>query len=137
MPQDEDQQVTQVQAMRPRTVERARPPSPWQGRWEGIARAGLLVLACAFSGAVHAQFPARDLDHAVSEIIKTLVNEGRLSGQKVYVGADDFFEEENELRPPLSKILRTMCLRGAHGPPGGGGAGAGGGGAGAARAVEA
>ena len=76
-----------------------------------MVRAGLLVLACAFSSAGHAQLQARDLDHAVGELVRTLVNEGRLSGQKVYVGADDFFEEENELRPPLSKILRTMCLR--------------------------
>ena len=76
-----------------------------------MARAGLLVLACAFSSAGQAQLQARNLDHAVGELVRTLVNEGRLSGQKVYVGADDFFEEENELRPPLSKILRTMCLR--------------------------
>ena len=76
-----------------------------------MARAGLLVLACAFSSAGHAQLQARDLDHAVGKLVGTLVNEGRLTGRKVYVGADDFFEEENELRPSLSKILRTMCLR--------------------------
>ena len=76
-----------------------------------MARVGILVLACAFSSAGHAQLQAKDLDHAVGELVRTLVNEGRLPGQKVYVGADDFFEEENELRPPLSKILRTMCLR--------------------------
>ena len=76
-----------------------------------MARAGLLVLACVFSGAGYAQLQAKDLDHAVGEFVSKLVNEGRLSGQKVYVGADDFFEEENELRLPLSDILRTMSLR--------------------------
>ena len=76
-----------------------------------MVRAGFLVVACVLSMAGQAQERVRDLDHAVSEIIGTLVNEGRLSGRKVYVGADDFFEEESELRPPLSKILRTMCLR--------------------------
>ena len=76
-----------------------------------MARAGFLVVACVLSMAGQAQERVRDLDHAVSEIIGTLVNGGRLTGQKVYVGADDFFEEESELRPPLSKILRTMCLR--------------------------
>ena len=76
-----------------------------------MVRVGLLVVACVLSMDGQAQERVRDLDHAVSEIIGTLVNEGRLSGRKVYVGADDFFEEESELRPPLSKILRTMCLR--------------------------
>ena len=77
-----------------------------------MARAGLLVLACAFSGAGHAQqYAAGNLAEAVSYLVGRLVNEGRLSGQNVYVGADDFFEEENELRPPLSTILRTMSLR--------------------------
>ena len=100
-----------VQAIRPSIERRARPPRPgWEG-WEGIVRAGLLVLACALSSAGHAQLQARDLDHAVGELVRTLVNEGRLSGHRVYVGSDDFFEEENELRPPLSKILRTMSLR--------------------------
>ena len=103
--------MTQAQAIRTPTDKRALSARPSRGRWEGLARAGLLVLACAFSSAGQAQLQARDLDHAVGELVRTLVNEGRLSGQKVYVGADDFFEEENELRPPLSKILRTMCLR--------------------------
>ena len=107
-----------MQAIRSSIDKRARSPRPrwegwarWEG-WEGIARAGLLVLACAFSGAGYAQqYAARNLAESVPYLVARLVNEGQLSGQKVYVGADDFFEEENELRPPLSKILRTMCLR--------------------------
>ena len=70
------------------------------------------MLACAFPGAGHAQqYEARNLTDAVHYLVGRLVNEGRLSGQTVYAGADDFFEETNELRPPLSMTLRTMCLR--------------------------
>ena len=100
-----------MQAIRPSIEKRARPPRPWWEEWEGIARAGLLVLACVFSGAGHAQFEAGNLDSAVSYLVGELVGDRQLSGQNVYVGADDFFEEENELRPPLSKILRTMFLQ--------------------------
>ena len=101
-----------MQAIRSSAGKRAQPPRPWRGRWQGMARAGFLVLACAFASAGQAQMiQARDLDDAVSKLVGTLVNVGRLAGQAVYVGSDDFFEEENELRPPLSGILRTRCLR--------------------------
>ena len=94
-----------------RRGKRAQPPRPWRGRWQGMARAGLVVLAYAFASTGQAQIQARDLDDAVSRLVRTLVNEGQLARQAVYVGKDDFFEEENELRPPLSGILRTGCLQ--------------------------
>ena len=77
--------------------------------WGQAARLALAVLACTFAGAGQAQERYDHLDHAVSSIIRDIVEDGALRGQSVFVGADDFFETETEfrLRPRLSEMLRA------------------------------
>ena len=71
----------------------------------------LAALACAFAGAGQAQERYDHLDHAVNTMIREIVEDGNLRGQSVFVGADDFFEEEADfrLRPRLSEMLREKC----------------------------
>ena len=83
--------------------------------WTWTARLALAVLACTFAGAGQAQDRSDNLDHAVNFIIRDIANTQtlgvQLREQSVFVGADDFFEEETEfdLRPRLSEMLRAMC----------------------------
>ena len=76
-----------------------------------IMRLGLAALACAFAGAGQAQDRYDNLDDAVDSIIQNIVGRGKLQGQSVFVGADDFFEKETEfrLRPRLSEMLHDKC----------------------------
>ena len=89
----------------------SRMPHPWHGWWRRSARLALAVLACTFASAVQAQERYDNLDHAVNSIIREIVEDGNLRGQRVSVGADDFFEEETGfyLRPRLSEMLRAKC----------------------------
>ena len=68
----------------------------------------LAVLACAFTGAGQAQDRYDHLHHAMGEMIKEIVERGKLKEESVFVGADDFFETETgfDLRPRLSEMLR-------------------------------
>ena len=77
--------------------------------WRWAAHLALAVLTCGFAGAGQAQERYDNLDHAVNSIIREIVEDGNLRGQSVYVGADDFFEEETGfyLRPRLSEMLRA------------------------------
>ena len=82
------------------------------GGW--TARLALLVLAGAFAGAGEAQIRAFEtLDVAagvlVREIVEDLRKKGSLAEQRVFAGADDFFEEETGLRLPLSRLLSGKC----------------------------
>ena len=83
--------------------------------WTWTARLALAVLACTFAGAGQAQDRSDNLDHAVNSIIRDIANTQtlgvQLREQSVFVGADDFFEEETgfDLRPRLSEMLRAMC----------------------------
>ena len=92
-------------------VDAPRIPRPWHGRWRRAARLWLAVLACTFAGTGQAQERYDNLDHAVNSIIREIVDDGNLRGQNVFVGADDFFEEETgfDLRPRLSEMLRAKC----------------------------
>ena len=91
----------------------SRIPHPCHGWWGCRARRALwlAVLACAFAGAGQAQERYDNLDHAVNTMIREIVEDGNLRGQSVFVGADDFFEEETgfDLRPRLSEMLRAKC----------------------------
>ena len=81
-----------------------------RGGWRRAVRLGLAVLACTFAGAGQAQISSyNDLDAAVGALIRGLVKDGDLSGKRVFAGAGDFFEEETELRLPLSNTLRKKC----------------------------
>ena len=81
-----------------------------RGGWRRAVRLGLAVLACTFAGAGQAQISRyNDLDAAVGALIRGLVKDGDLPGKRVFAGAGDFFEEETELRLPLSNTLRKKC----------------------------
>ena len=92
-------------------VHTSRIPRPRHGWWRRGAP-WLAALACAFAGAGQAQERYDHLDHAVSSMIREIVDDGELREQSVFVGADDFFEEASEfdlLRPRLSEMLRAKC----------------------------
>lgn len=74
-------------------------------------RACLVVLVWAFASPGYAVVAAGNLDHAVGELVRKLVEKGQLQGKSVFVGADDFFEEDTgyRLRLPLSDTLHTKC----------------------------
>ena len=74
-----------------------------------IMRLALAALACAVAGAGQAQERYDNLDHTVNTMIREIVEDGKLRGQSVFVGTDDFFETETEfrLRPRLSEMLRA------------------------------
>ena len=69
-------------------------------RWRWTVRLLPAVLACTFAGAGQAQtIYSGGLDHAVGELVRTLVNEAELSDKRVLVKSEDFFELGTELRP--------------------------------------
>lgn len=87
-----------------------RPPGG--RRW--TARLALVVLAYTFAGAGEAQIRAFEtLDVAAGVLVRELVGDlgkrGSLAGQRVFSGADDFFDEETGLRLPLSDLLSGKC----------------------------
>ena len=92
---------------------RASWPPPLPARMGWTARLALTVLACTFAGAGQAQIIGYEtLDVAVHAVIKKLVEDMKEKGhpvRKVFVGADDFFEEETGLRLPLADELRRKC----------------------------
>ena len=90
---------------------RVRRP-PGGRRW--TARLALVVLAYTFAGAGEAQIRAFEtLDVAAGVLVRELVGDlgkrGSLAGQRVFAGADDFFDEETGLRLPLSDLLSGKC----------------------------
>ena len=82
-----------------------------RGGRAGTMRACLMVLVWAFASPGYALVAAGNLDYAVGELVRKLVERGQLQGKSVFVGADDFFEEDTgyRLRLPLSDTLRTKC----------------------------
>lgn len=87
-------------------------------RWGRAACVGLVVLGCAFARAGWAQRSYDDLDDAVRDLTRTLVERGELvalfsaadlAGKRVLVKSDDFFETETGFRLPLSKVLSRKC----------------------------
>ena len=85
----------------------ARTGGGWK-RWTGAVRLGLAVLAWVFAGEGAAQ-TYTNLDSAINTLVRELVKDAGLREKKVFVGADDFYEEKTELRLPLSSILLTKC----------------------------
>lgn len=76
------------------------------------------MLGCAFARAGWAQRSYDDLDDAVRDLTRTLVERGELvalfsaadlAGKRVLVKSDDFFETETGFRLPLSKELGGKC----------------------------
>ena len=82
-----------------------------RGGRRGTMRACLVVILWAFASPGYTLVAAGNLDHAVGELVRKIVSEGRLQGKSVFVGADDFFEEDTgyRLRLPLSDTLHTKC----------------------------
>ena len=86
--------------------------------WGRAAWVGLVVLGLAFARAGWAQRSYDDLDDAVRDLTRTLVERGELvalfsaadlAGKRVLVKSDDFFETETGFRLPLSKVLSRKC----------------------------
>ena len=76
------------------------------------------MLGLTFARAGWAQRSYDDLDDAVRDLTSTLVERGELvalfsaadlSGKRVLVKSDDFFETETGFRLPLSKVLSRKC----------------------------
>ena len=81
--------------------------------WRWTARLLPAVLACTFASAGQAQTVYHGgLDNAVDQLVRTLVNEARLSDkdEKVLVQSEDFFELETELRLGLSELLQGRSV---------------------------
>ena len=87
-------------------------------RWGRAACVVLVALGCAFARAGWAQRSYDDLDDAVRDLTRTLVERGELvalfgaadlAGKRVLVKSDDFFETETGFRLPLSKELSGKC----------------------------
>ena len=79
---------------------------------------GLVVLSLMFARAGWAQGSYKDLDDAVRDLTRTLVERGELhalfsaadlAGKSVLVKSDDFFETETGFRLPLSNVLSRKC----------------------------
>ena len=88
----------------------SRMPHSRHGWWRRGAP-WLAVLACAFAGAGQAQTIYNGgLDHAVGELVRTLVNEARLHDKRVLVKSEDFFEMGTGLRLDLSERLKGMSV---------------------------
>ena len=86
--------------------------------WARTACVGLVVLGLTFARAGWAQRSYDDLDDAVRDLTRTLVERGELvaffsaadlAGKRVLVKSDDFFETETGFRLPLSKVLSDKC----------------------------
>ena len=86
--------------------------------WGRAACVGLVVLGCTFARAGWAQRSYDDLDDAVRDLTRTLVERGELlalfseadlGGKRVLVKSGDFFETETGFRLPLSKVLSRKC----------------------------
>ena len=86
--------------------------------WGRAAWVGLVVLGLTFARAGWAQRSYDDLDDAVRDLTRTLVERGELvalfsaadlAGKRVLVKSDDFFETETGFRLPLSKVLSRKC----------------------------
>ena len=76
------------------------------------------MLGLTFARAGWAQRSYDDLDDAVRDLTRTLVERGELvaffsaadlAGKRVLVKSDDFFETETGFRLPLSKVLSDKC----------------------------
>ena len=94
-----------------------RTPGSRRG-WGRAACVGLVVLSVTFASAGWAQRSYDDLDDAVRDLTRTLVERGELvalfsaadlAGKRVLVKSDDFFETETGFRLPLSKVLSRKC----------------------------
>ena len=104
----------------PRTDSAARSrwiPGSRRG-WGRAACVGLVVLGLTFARAGWAQRSYDDLDDAVRDLTRTLVERGELvalfseadlAGKRVLVKSGDFFETETGFRLPLSKVLSRKC----------------------------
>ena len=86
--------------------------------WGRAAWVGLVVLGLTFARAGWAQRSYDDLDDAVGDLTRTLVERGELvalfsaadlAGKRVLVKSADFFETETGFRLPLSKVLSDKC----------------------------
>ena len=86
--------------------------------WCRAACVGLVVLGLAFARAGWAQRIYDDLDDAVRDLTRMLVERGELvalfsaadlAGKRVLVKSDDFFDDETGFRLPLSKVLSNKC----------------------------
>ena len=98
-------------------VRSRRAPDARRG-WGRAAWVGLVVLGLTCARVGWAQRSYDDLDDAVRDLARTLVDrgelralfgEGGLGGKKVLVKSGDFFEAESGFRLPLSRVLSRKC----------------------------